>query len=524
MASKKRKVDDVALQKLPNGWAVQQKKSTRMDDISSWGKHYDEFHDPRFVDLNMDQVRAHLRMYEQDSDVQTFARASLNYALSGGIQFERKGKTLSDQGREWLSEKWSGWVREIEKQMFCLGFALATYKSHKDYGAEPCAISMEHVDIKYCLDVNHTPTFRVYERMDANFGVFARTQEGLIPWGRRRILNVRYWCLSPPMRNGTIRSALTTLMADLVYERHLLQCALVADQSRARPPLVTQRVDPKYTEKVVDLMYASSVHANFNTRSATAFKFGDGTGPAVSEPYPNQSTMAVNADYRNASSVVDFMNAYDSDSQQGIAARIDRMLSSRINNKSLEQLYLEDGRELVSQVLAEPPSILLDFRQNRMTRVALAFGITLPALIKSTKKANAGTEMNKASTKGKDEDGTNSMYFEVHQRELKQRLVGYIKEMYLYMHVVAFALEEIQKVKKGESDSMGDLGVIVSLPGTPDDTIIKNLYYSGVLKYSAYIDMMSKKHCIPKECFETKPQLDLKQLNGIVEPKPTTAA
>jgi hypothetical protein len=52
--------------------------------------------------------------------------------------------------------------------------------------------------------------------------------------------------------------------------------------------------------------------------------------------------------------------------------------------------------------------------------------------------------------------------------------------------------------------------------------VLTRLYYMGALKYDAYIAYISTKHAIPKECFEKKPVLDLKQLNGIQEPEPST--
>lgn len=459
----------------------------------------DDYNDPRFVSLRMDLVRGHIHLYEKDSDIQTFARACLNYALAGGILFERKGRHLDAISKDWHNAKWSQWVRDVEKSMFCLGFALVSYIPHEKYGGMPTVISLEHVEIRYCLDIHLIPHFRVYEILDTTDSMFGASNLDTpfyVPFGRRRIPNVKVFSLSPPTKSGAIRSAITTLMADLVYENHLLQAALIADQARARPPLVTQRISDAY----------NSAKATGETISTYNPHLGNGTDP-------HRGT-------RHASDVVQFMNAFSGDSQEQIASRVDRMLKTRVNNSAMEQVYVEDGRQVVNQVMPEAPhAIILGFRQSRMVRVAMMFGITLPALTAQAKTGTGGSDVKKAGAKGKDEDGSNSMYFENFQRELKQRFVGYIREMYMYIHTIPFSLEAAND-KSHTSSIEQQVDVTVSFPGQPDDAILTRLFTSGCMKYDYYISYLSTKHAIPIEAFETTPKMTVKEMNGILPPPP----
>lgn len=472
----------------------------------------DEYNDPRYISLDIDRCVRLMRIYEQDIDVQTFARASLNHALSGGILFTRKNRKLDEESSDWHNLTWGQWVREVEKMQFCLGFCIASSVPHPKFGARPVVLSLEHVEIKYMLDAYNTPHFRVFEKLDALDMIMPQREAQV--FSRQRLLNVRCWAQSAPLRDGSIRSQLTTLIGDLMYENHLMQVAFVADRARARPPIVSQFVDRPY--RVSDRV---SVSATSDNRNVSQW-LGSGTGPHIG---PGPAVSGSDGGFSSAASVVNLMNSYSSADMGAIASRLGNVLRSNIVNGTAEQIYLEDGRQLVQQVMPEPPhAILLGFRQSRAVRVALAFGMTLPALTQPPQGVSAN-EVKKGGSHGKDDDGSNSVYFENFQRELKQRLVVYIHQMYAFIHTGPMALELVREaLAKGDKplsakELQEDVTVSVALPGQPNEQALNRLYLEGVLRYDAYVNYISCKHSIPMDAFETKPKMDLKELNGVKE-------
>jgi hypothetical protein len=475
----------------------------------------DDYHDLRFQELNTGRAIDLLRLYERDSDIQTFSRASMNHALAGGILFVRKNKQLSQQARDWHNQVWSLWVREVEKMIFCLGFCIATFFPHPVYGFEPSIVSLEHVEVKYHIDVNNRYEFRVYEKMDA-VDMMEEAQSNVV-FARRRMRNVRVWSTAPPTNTGIFRSQLTTLLSDLVYETHLLQTSFIADQARARPAIVSQQLPSVYKATTT----ANNPTSVPGAPMGSSHYLGDGNTPYDPTPINQRKTAG--------SDLVQIMNAFDSDNLASITARVDRMLNTKVNNASVEQVYLENGRQLVQQILPEPPhDILLGFRQSRAVRVGLMFGLTLPALAAAPTGKHVN-EAKKSGNRGGDDDGSNSVYFENFQRELKQRLVVYIHQMYMFMHTAAFAIEALQENESPEPMDQSKLkesvDVDVSLPGQPDENLLHQLFQSGILKYEAYVNYMSSKHSIPMDAFEAKPKLTIQELNGSFEkPEPIGGA
>jgi hypothetical protein len=457
----------------------------------------EEYSDPRFITLDVATCMQLVRLYETDIDIQTFATASMNHALAGGIMFTRKNKKLEEESADWHNQVWGRWVRDVQKMLFSVGFCIASFVRHHKYGAEPTVLSLEHIDIKYHLDLNGIPHFRAWEKLEATDMVMIEGQM----FTRREIHSFKVWWIAPPTRDGTIKSQLTTLIADLTYEQHLLRVAFVADRQRACPPIVSQYVQQPY--KATNVTIPAAAQASQTPR------LGDG-----SKPYQMHQ-------------LVDLMNSYTADDIDSLSGRMHSILDAKINNSSSEQVYLKDGRELVKQIMPEAPhDILLGFRQSRMVRVALCFGLTLPSLTHTPSKMSTGGDVKKGGTKGADDDGSRSVYFENYQRELKQRIITYIHQMYNYIHAAPFAIETIRSARQpiDVHELKESVMVTVSLPGQPEENVLYKLYTDGVLKYEAFVNYVSAKHSIPLDAFETTPKLDLKLLRGIEPPPPKPPA
>jgi len=513
----------------------------------------DEYNDPRFVSIDMSVLKSSLDLYDRDCDIQTFSNASLNNALSGGILFTRKGHLLREEARDWHNAVWSRWTRAVERMLFVAGFCVCSFvepyglspvETHARHTSEPdvkkeahvslktdsqitgptpkrgrrmpTVLSVEHLEIKYCLDVHGEPHFRVWSTGGVAAGLFGFSSaygqgfglgDSVVP---TRVPNVRVWVVDSPDRHGRIRSKFATLLADILYENHLLHAAFIADQLRAQPPLVTQRLPQSKAPTPAALGSSATPTCDSVTNENRGGFYGDGNKP-----------------YSNASGLVELLNVFNSDTLESMTGRVNSMLQRRINNSASEQVYIEDGRQLVSQVLPEAPhDIILGFRQSRMVRVALVFGITMPSLTKTASAEKGGVQVKAAGNAGKDEDGSNSLYSVNFQREMKQRMIAYIRQMYRFIHSFEFATEALRDAKATgklaqltREDLEDEIGVCVSFPGQPEDAMLSQLYKAGMLTYAAYINYMSTKHSIPIENFHEKPQLSIREINNISEPE-----
>lgn len=452
---------------------------------------------PDFVSIDMSMCLRLLTLFDSDTDIHTFSRASINHALAGGIVFTRQNRALQQKDADWHNQAWSNWVRDVYKHLFAVGFCVVSSIPDEEYGARPTVLSFDRIDIRYRIDVHGQVTMKVFEKMSTLDTILHDTQ-GI--WDRRALTNVRGIFLNAPSSDGVIRSQLLTLIGDLLYEQHLLQISFHADRARARPPIVTQQVQHPYKP---EQNLASAPTAYALSGRSSAVRYGNGSAPAA----------ASTAD-SSVGTVVDMMNRYGFTAQD-MTQSMSKQLSARVNNSVVDQVYLASGRELVSQIMPEAPhDILLGFRTARLVRVGLAFGMTLPSLTQNPSAKNSSVK--KTGSNGKDDDGSSSVYFENFQRELKQRLLVYIHQHYMHIHVASFTAETLARNPKMTAKQVrADVEVKVSLPGQPSEEVLHRLYTEGMLKYDSYVNYVSSKHCIPIECFEDKPKISLKELNGI---------
>ena len=294
------------------------------------------YNDTRYISLDMDLLFRLVQLYERDSDIQTFSSAALNHALAGGILFTRSSKMLNDEAKDRHNQVWSGWVKQVLKFRFCLGFCIASFTEREDGELEPTIPSLEHHEIKYYLDPQGDAHFRMWKLLEpSEMSLEAPSSV----YGRERVQNIRWWAPDPPTRTGVIRSQILTLIADLEYENHLLRAAFIADRARAQPAMVSQKVD-----KVYKPMASGQLGSNAPI-----------LGGSAATPYLGNGT----ATHSRTGELVNLMNLTGYSGSQLATALRSRIPSSRggtgPNTAGLEQIYLEDGRQLVQQLLPEPP-------------------------------------------------------------------------------------------------------------------------------------------------------------------------
>jgi len=118
--------------------------------------------------------------------------------------------------------------------------------------------------------------------------------------------------------------------------------------------------------------------------------------------------------------------------------------------------------------------------------------------------------------KGKLNEGS-LVVFDNTQRETKQRLLGYIDNMYsrIYMtHHSLHVLVETPLYQLSEEASKHH-GTEISMSGLPSDDVLNQLYLMGLLKYDRYVAFLASKHSIDIDCFNSSALVSLDDLNGI---------
>ena len=66
--------------------------------------------------------------------------------------------------------------------------------------------------------------------------------------------------------------------------------------------------------------------------------------------------------------------------------------------------------------------------------------------------------------------------------------------------------------------------VKITIPGIPNDEDLMEWYNLGILKYDQLIHMLATRHGLDESCFNAKPEVTVKEINGILPPEPKTKA
>ena len=66
--------------------------------------------------------------------------------------------------------------------------------------------------------------------------------------------------------------------------------------------------------------------------------------------------------------------------------------------------------------------------------------------------------------------------------------------------------------------------VKITIPGIPNDEDLMEWYNLGLLKYDKLVHMLATRHGLDESCFNSKPEVTVKEINGILPPEPKTKA
>lgn len=411
--------------------------------------------------------------------------------------FQRRYHKLNEEAADWYSMVWGDTlVRKTTRYIKALGFALASFVPHPEYCFEPVLVDLQQTDVYVRVSTLGKSDYRVFHRPSHGdmFGPASvlRRQEP-----REEILNIFALEVDQPDANGSLRSQIAVLSDDLLHEAHLMQCARLSEWSRANPALVTERVEEKYDPNYVPT--ASMTGGDYH---------GDGNS-ADNGRFSAQKQAMMHHEY----SMARIMNSANATPFEELRKYMQKQMATRPSNL-YQQVYIDPGRKLVNQQVAETPGDLIEFRRVRLERCLALFGI--PISMMSNMSAKGGKKETGAGT-----SSNAQLIFLNAQKELKHQLLAFMKRVYNEMHDkenIAQYVAELDDEQKADWDEMEVMvDVDISLPGIPDDDTLFQMYTIGILKYDALVEYLSSRHGMPISKFNTKAELSILELNGMQE-------
>jgi hypothetical protein len=425
-----------------------------------------------FTTIRHEDITDLLDVYDMDGNVQAAANIMLDSLLNGGVEFRRKSKHLDERAKLWYSRVWTKWIREVYRSIMAIGWVACSWVPHSEYMGEPVVLSLDHLDADMAQTYLGKTYFRLFERMQ-NVGpldiIYRKFKSAQV-----EVPNVRVFILDAPNRDGTLRSRISVLRPDIAHGDELARLTLEAERNRARPLMVTEFQQEHTSSSVVNAPPITS-----------GALYGNGSGP-IDDSFEHLTN--------------------------DLNAGANRTMKTYLPN----QVYLEPNRKLVQHKSADVPAEFLAFRIARMERVFMIFGIPLSMI------SNVGSKGGRKDT-GTGQNSNAQMLFLNAQKDLRQTLLSFAKV--LYMDIYNDALIREHAAEHPDDDRLdpktlaSEIDVTISMPSLPDDDVLYDMYMKGLIQNSAMIECLSARHGLPHSAFNAKPNISVKELNGI---KPET--
>lgn len=456
-----------------------------------------------WVTLRNDIIDNLFRFFDGDVNVRTAYTIRMDALLAGNILFQKsetnKPRQEDDQTL-WYNMVYGQFCRQVVRSLWSVGFCAASYVPDENYVGKPVVLNLEEVEIDYYNNAMNQPEWLYFEREKGTLGMA----------DRKPMANIITFYLPDclPNRNGNLRSFMTTLLPEVTYEQHLMQCDIMASTSRCNPPLVSEDVPENYNPNNLDpgLRGGSSRHGDGMLPAkptAPTMELVDHSGSSLARQLEQRDTLAM-------------LNAYNTSDINEIRAQMQKDFRRQFQAPNLPQFYLENKRHYVSHTLAEGPSeLVLKAQLQRTERVLTLLGVPMSMITQS------------ASMNGKRAINENSMtLFNNSQRMMKQQLISYMQTIYAFIYRRHHAMEALKKSDEDEDEKelqkrlKREADITISIPGLPSDADLDRFWMTGALKYNVYCDYISSKHGISRKSFHETQQLTPEDLNGIKEDEP----
>jgi hypothetical protein len=440
--------------------------------------------------MNMDQIRAAFKFYDEDPNVDTCRRIRLDALFNGPVKVTKGGKEAKGEFGNFLSRELKKMACDILRSMCSAGFVACTWKEDPNFIGTPVVLDLP------CLEIDHT-----YEETTNTHG-YTYYKRDVTTGQLREILNVATFTFDAPDAAGCIRSMMMKLRHDNVHETLLTYFDLLATKNRAMPMMITE--------------LALAKHDPNNVTSATN---RIAQGGLLQESIPGAN---VSSDNRGVTTTLfeaeKFYESCNGD-RESAEMHVHNLLQPLLRMPYFAgHSELPQGQTFVSAPMPEGPGeLLLKFRLARMERTFTMMGVPLAMLRSDT---SVGTNRTTHKTEG---NSDSFVVFENSQQTLKADMVSimrsslygiYMKQM-LKMYMESTPKEEWSLARARESVTL-----TVEILSLPNEERLEQMYIGGYLKYAAFVSYLSARHGIPIDHFNEKPEITVPEANGIMPETP----
>lgn len=530
--------------------------------------------DQRFIKLDTELLQMLHKHFDGDDDIRNASRFCLETLFCGQLKLEGTGFTLTPDAESFYRSTWTDWAKKAWRDLWCFGFCITSWRPHERYYGIPRVIDLDQCDVYYYREVDNTVHFRVFRRVDRSFSLteaLSPESDGDIEMKTREIRDIEVFTLPEdlPDYRGGFNSVVHSLLAEAELYQTKLSCSIAADRLRCRPVVFLEHIPEKQSNDALKDLPLSAAQYNGNgSEPYTRSLAGAGTLEKMVEQQKYRVFSQISLEDSN--SLARAMNSFERSVKANRAA----------DAKTGGFIYVEDGCKLASGPQPEGPSDLSDTRTAKTERTFTAFGIPLTMLSNASSSQAMRKQTGQMGRGGSGHNSSSQKLFMTFQLALKNHTIDMIKRMYNRIYLEQYAVgimnkqvsklskdfeekhkDEIKRirdsrkrkrdtfettpvepidddVKKAEKRLMEDwerevalldvgqinkaANIEVIIPGVPDDDELKELFVMGVLSYDYFTMIMSLKKGMSNDAWESKPAMNIKEMNGIVEkPEPS---
>lgn len=510
--------------------------------------HYRIFDDQKYQLLNPETIKQLFQFFDTDPDVNIAYGIHISAALAGNILFKRKDLELTKESKDWHNRTWENWSTEKERSIEAVGFALSSSFTDPLYGGVPFILDLTQVDVYHWKSPASRHYFRAFERVTSGFSIGVHPSaivnaSGLAgmyeEYEQREIVGLEaFYRDHPPSAEHEIRSRMVLLSTDWIVSDHLLTCTMEANIQRAKPQLVTEQVPDKSTKDDIDIA-PGRLQLMGN---------GNAPNPRHTAEWNDQQQKLAEKQQRYREDFLRLLGSADKDRYHRVMNYMDKIHRELLTGNENNIVELPDQRHLVNPNMPEPPKDFLAFRTARTERVLHAYHLSLSMLSNASSTGHMKAATGQSGRGGSGNNSNARETFLKEQRKFKAHLTDDIKRMYLRIHQEVFFYQAVdsyrQEAWESKENTMIDEGfeefqnklnidlnkiqekmdLEVSLPGLPTDDELLDWYQQGFITYEYLVETLRARHSLPQIAFNTKPEMTVKEMNGILPPPPPSSS
>jgi len=436
-----------------------------------------------FAILDEHQIDDLYDIFHNDPIVTAASSIALNDLTGGGIIFERKNRTLTEEAKRFYSDCYLRFLVDLVRSLWMYGFAPCVWERHEIYIGVPRVLDLRHLRVRIYEDITNTRHYAFFRRPDARsfFKAGGNTFPVTPMIDEEPLSGIVVFETEPPDGRGQLHSKLLAVLPELRYQHMLQAYHLEATRFASNPILVEERPEMKYDPENLDFSVV----------------------PPESMGQVNRSEHTTKLTYTEAE-------------QRGFAARyafglargetvLSAAAAAQLNASELgvQTLQLARNSKIGRQLAAQDLSLVLEHRAQCEELVGAMFGVPRGMFAQSTYTRAI-----------KNEEAI--IMFQRSQMSLKLKLQAFLLRMYYeiygHHHIQELLSEGAVEDEATDTDSVS---ATITITGVPAPSTVTNLYYEGSLKYDAYVQLSSAMYGIPKSFFNKEPELSLQDINGI---------